>query len=80
MTQHHKWFTKSRSNIFGFIYLNDDKACNITGVRQIKIDMDDDCVQILNGVRYIPILKNLIFLCTLQKNGFHTCFVEIRTL
>lgn len=40
-------------------------------MRQIKISMDDGGVRTLNEVKYISELrKNLIFLSTLQTNGF----------
>lgn len=54
-----------------FFNLGDDKACTIIGMRQIKIYMDDGGMRTLNDIRYIlELRKNLIFLCTLQENGF----------
>lgn len=66
-----KWFTTSRSNSFGFLYLGDVKVIVIVVTRQIKIGIVDGGVQMLDDVIYILELRNsLFFLGTLKVNGF----------
>lgn len=55
---------------FSIVYLGDDKTCDITRKRQIKIAKDDGCMRTLTDVKYIPKLRNnLISLSTLQESG-----------
>lgn len=71
MTSHKEWFTTFRSRYFDFDYLGDNKACVVTGIRQIKIVMDKGGMRTLNYFRYIiKLRKNLISLGTLHVNGF----------
>src|ERR1044072_1255829 len=71
MTPHREWFHSFREGDFGHVFLGDDKTCAITGMRQIKIALDDGGVRTLGEVRYVPELrKNLISLETLQANGY----------
>lgn len=39
-----EWFTILRSSEFIFIYLGDDKTCDITRMRKIRMFMDDNGV------------------------------------
>ncbi|KAK4386032.1 Retrovirus-related Pol polyprotein from transposon TNT 1-94 [Sesamum angolense] len=54
-----------------FVYLGDDRCCNIVGVGDVRIKIYDGTARTLSDVRHIPDLKrNLISLGTLHKNGF----------
>ncbi|KAL0448238.1 UNVERIFIED_CONTAM: Retrovirus-related Pol polyprotein from transposon TNT 1-94 [Sesamum latifolium] len=71
ITPNREWFTSYRSGNFGFIYLGDDRCCNIVGVGDVRIKTYDGTVRTLCDVRHIPDLKkNRISLGTLHKNGF----------
>ena len=71
MTPNREWFTTYKSSNFGNVYMSNDKACVVVGMRQVQIAMDDGGVRMLCDVRHIPKLrKNLISLGTLQTNGF----------
>ena len=66
-----EWFTSYRSAYFGYVYLGDDRCCNIVGIGEVRIKMYDGTVRTLCDVRHIPDLKkNLISLGTLHKNDF----------
>lgn len=55
MTPQREWFITFKSSSCGFVYLDDDKTCDVTGMGQIKIDMDEEGdVRTLNDVIYIP--------------------------
>ncbi|KAE8683204.1 hypothetical protein F3Y22_tig00111213pilonHSYRG00462 [Hibiscus syriacus] len=71
ITPNREWFSTYRLVNSGFVYLGDDRCCNIVGIGDIIIKMYDGSVRTLSGVRHIPNLKkNLISLGTLHKNGF----------
>ncbi|KAE8657094.1 hypothetical protein F3Y22_tig00116997pilonHSYRG00993 [Hibiscus syriacus] len=71
ITPNREWFSTYRSVNSGFVYLGDDRCCNIVGIGDVRIKMYDGSVRTLSGVRHIPDLKkNLISLGTLHKNGF----------
>ncbi|KAE8691550.1 ABC transporter B family member 18 [Hibiscus syriacus] len=65
-----EWFSTYMSVNSGFVYLGDDRCCNIVGIGDVRIKMYDGSVRTLSGVRHIPDLKkNLISLGILHKNG-----------
>ncbi|KAE8655753.1 Retrovirus-related Pol polyprotein from transposon TNT 1-94 [Hibiscus syriacus] len=71
ITPNREWFLTYMSVNSGFVYLGDDRCCNIVGIGEVGIKMFDGSVRTLSGVRHIPDLKkNLISLGTLHKNGF----------
>ncbi|KAE8699066.1 hypothetical protein F3Y22_tig00110597pilonHSYRG01396 [Hibiscus syriacus] len=71
ITPNREWFSTYRSVNSGFVYLGDDRCCNIVGIGEVRIKIYDGSIRTLSGVRYIPYLKkNLISLGTLHKNDF----------
>ncbi|KAL0328157.1 UNVERIFIED_CONTAM: Retrovirus-related Pol polyprotein from transposon TNT 1-94 [Sesamum calycinum] len=71
ITPNREWFSSYRSGNSSSVYLDDDRCCNIVGVRDVRIKIYDGTARTLYDVRHIPDLKrNLISLGTLYKNGF----------
>ncbi|KAE8653948.1 hypothetical protein F3Y22_tig00117056pilonHSYRG00559 [Hibiscus syriacus] len=71
ITLNREWFLTYMSVNSGFVYLDDDRCCNIVGIGDVRIKMYDGSVRTLSGVQHIPDLKkNLISLGTLHKNDF----------
>ena len=55
--------------------LGNNKACNVVGIGNVKIRMQDDIERTLTNVRHIPELKrNLIFLGTLDMTS---CTIKV---
>ena len=55
----------------GNVLMGNNMPCKTIGIKSIKIKMHDGIIKTLSNVRHMPDLKkNLIFLGTLDSNGY----------
>ncbi|KAL1564721.1 Integrase catalytic domain-containing protein [Salvia divinorum] len=69
MSAHREWFQNLEA-AQGCVLLGNDQTCQIMGIGNIKMQLDDGSSMILTEVRYIPDIKrNLISLGVLELKG-----------
>lgn len=70
LTNKNSWyFTFKESN--NAILIDDNTHFKVAGIGTIRIRMSDEAMRTLSDVKYVPDMKkNLIFLGTLDKNGY----------
>ncbi|GMJ01306.1 hypothetical protein HRI_003799800 [Hibiscus trionum] len=64
-----EWFSTYMSVNSGFVYLGDDRCCNIASAGEVRIKIYDSTIRTLCDVRHISDFKKNLFLGTLHKNG-----------
>lgn len=70
MSSNLEWFSDLKESD-GSVLLGDDHICEVKGMRNICLRMDDGSLKMLTEVRYIPSIKrNLISLGLLEKKGY----------
>lgn len=51
--------------------MGNNQQCQVKGIGDVKLELEDGSVKLLKSVRFVPDLKrNLISLGTLDKNGY----------
>ncbi|KAI5323960.1 hypothetical protein L3X38_033033 [Prunus dulcis] len=71
MCSNKEWFDTYEKEDGGEVMMGDGSMCRVKGTDTIKVKMHDRAVRTLEMVRRIPkLLKNLISLETLDKNGY----------
>lgn len=71
MTPNKSWFIAYKKLEGGNIYMGNDQACKIIGIRDVSLKLISGIERILTDVRHIHTLNiNLISLGILAKYGF----------
>ena len=63
-----EWFQNFNDRETDIVYMGNNHSCSVQGIGDISLNLHDNKIRMLTGVRYVPRLKrNLISLGTLNE-------------